>query len=355
MVKLDDRTGNVLTTIAVFAAIVAAAFVARATLVVFVLAMLLVYLLEPIVAGVEHLLPRVSHARGASIAIVYVIGTLLVVAAGYAFAPGIADQIRRVDAALPGLAARINRMSAADHGDFVAAAVARASRAAPAAAEDIGWLLMVPIVAIFFLENRTALLDGAVDLFARRGDRAAAKRTIQQLDQVLAEYTRAQLILAGLSAIFYGVSMAVLGFPYPLALGVIGGALEFVPVIGWIAAAATMLASGWLAHAHWIWMAVLIAIWRIIQNFVNSPRVMGDRLQMEPITVLFALMVGGQLGGLAGVILSVPAVAVFRIVCAQRASQDSASPVAILKAVAHGISHAPSPSTARGQPDFKRR
>jgi predicted PurR-regulated permease PerM len=328
---LDDRTGNILTTIAVFAAVVVVAFVARATLVVFVLSLLLAYLLEPIVAGVEHLLPHVSHARGVSIAVVYLIGTLVVVAAGYAFAPGIADEMRRVNAALPGLAARINRMSSADHGEFVTAAVARVSRAAPAAAEDIGWLLMVPIVAIFFLENRTAFLDGAVDLFARRGDRAVAKRTMQQLDRVLAEYTRAQLILAGLSAVFYGVSMAVLGFPYPLALGVVGGALEFVPVIGWMAAAAAMLASGWIGHAHWIWMTLLIPIWRLVQNFVNSPRVMGDRLQMEPITVLFALMVGGQLGGLAGVILSVPAVAVFRIVCQQRASLATGSPVALLK------------------------
>jgi predicted PurR-regulated permease PerM len=306
--------------------------VARATFVVFVLAMLLAYLLEPIVAGVERLLPRASHARGASIAIVYVIGTLLAVAAVYAFAPRIAGQIQRVNAALPGVAARINRMSAVDHGDVVAAAMARASRAAPEAAEDLGWLLMVPVVAIFFLGNRMALLDGAVDLFARRRDRAAARRTVQHVDQALADYTRAQLILAGLSAILYGVSMAILGFPYPLPLAIFGGALEFVPVVGWIVAAIAMLASGWLAHAHWIWMAVLIGVWRIVQNFAISPRVVGDRLEMDPLTVLFALMIGGQLGGIVGVILSVPALAVFRIVREQRESRDAAPPsVALLK------------------------
>jgi predicted PurR-regulated permease PerM len=330
MIALDDRTGNILTTIAVFAAVVAVAFVARATLVVFVLALLLAYLLEPIVAAVERLMPWMPRVRGASIAVVYVIGTLLVVAMGYALAPSIADQIHRVQAAMPELAARINQMTALDHGDVVAGAVTRASGAAAAAAEDIGWLLVVPILAIFFLENRTAFLDNAVDLVARRGDRNAARRTIQQVDQALAAYTRAQLILAALSAIFYAVSMALLGFPYPLALGVAGGALEFVPVIGWIAAATAILASGWFAHAHWIWMGVLIAFWRIVQNFVNSPRVMGDRLQMEPITVLFALMVGSQLGGLAGAILSVPVVAVFRIAREQRASRGTA-PVALLK------------------------
>jgi predicted PurR-regulated permease PerM len=79
VVALDDRTGNILTTIVVFAAVVVVAFVARAALVVFVLALLLAYLLEPVVAGVERLLPRVSHVRGASIAVVYAVGALLAV------------------------------------------------------------------------------------------------------------------------------------------------------------------------------------------------------------------------------------------------------------------------------------
>ena len=87
-----------------------------------------------------------------------------------------------------------------------------------------------------------------------------------------------------------------------------------------------MLTSGWLTHAHWIWMAGLLVLWRLVQNFVNSPRIMGDRLKMEPITVIFALMAGGQIGGLLGVFLSVPVVAVLRIVWLER---DARQKVAI--------------------------
>jgi predicted PurR-regulated permease PerM len=61
-------------------------------------------------------------------------------------------------------------------------------------------------------------------------------------------------------------------------------------------------------------MAVLVAVWRLVQNFVISPHIMGDNLELQPLTVVFALMVGGQVGGIAGVYLSVPAVAVLRIV-----------------------------------------
>jgi hypothetical protein len=107
----------------------------------------------------------------------------------------------------------------------------------------------------------------------------------------------------------------VLGFPYAIALGLLGGALEFLPMVGWIISAAAILTVGFLTHAHWIWMAGLLVAWRLVQDYVNSPRIMGNSLELQPLTVVFALMVGGQVGGMAGVYLSVPTVAVLRIVC----------------------------------------
>ena len=142
---------------------------------------------------------------------------------------------------------------------------------------------------------------------------------------MLGQYTRAQLVTASLSTVFYSVSMAVLGFPYPIPLAVLGGALEFLPVVGWVLAAAAILLSGWLAHAHWIWMVGLIIMWRILQNFVISPRILGNRLQMEPITVFLALMAGGEIAGLLGMVLSVPVVAVLRILWLERSSRKNAA------------------------------
>jgi predicted PurR-regulated permease PerM len=120
--------------------------------------------------------------------------------------------------------------------------------------------------------------------------------------------------------------MLVLGFPYAVALGILGGALEFLPAVGWIASAAAILTIGFLAHAHWIWMALLLVLWRLVQDYVNSPRIMGNNLGLQPLTVIFALMVGGQLGGIAGAYLSVPAVAVLRIVWLGCFSTVSSSP-----------------------------
>jgi len=145
---------------------------------------------------------------------------------------------------------------------------------------------------------------------------------------MLGKYIRAQLALAGLSFGFYSVSMLVLRFPYAIALGLLGGALEFLPTVGWVASAVTILTVGFLTHSHWIWMAGLLVAWRLVQDYVFSPRIMGKNLGLRPLTVVFALMVGGQVGGVAGLFLSVPTVAALRIVWLECLSaQNSSTPL----------------------------
>jgi predicted PurR-regulated permease PerM len=253
-------------------------------------------------------------------------GATLAAGAAYAMGPAIAAQWRRLAGAPPDALARlVDRGFLAEHGSAIATIVNRAAGAASTAAEAAGWLVMVPVVAVFFLQNRAAFLDSTVDLLAQHRDRGGVKRTVERIDTMLAQYVRAQLTIAGLSAAVYTISMAVLGVPYPLALGLLGGALEFVPVVGWIIASALMLTSGWLAHAHWIWMAAVLAGRRTVLDLVTWPRIMGDRLQMEPITVMFALMAGGQVGGLLGAVLSVPDAAVIRIVWLEHKARRNAA------------------------------
>jgi predicted PurR-regulated permease PerM len=347
VLSVDDRTGNVLTTIGLFAAAAGAAYAARGTIVVFVLAMLFAYLLEPAVGWADRLLPSRSSSRPAAIAIVYLTGALLLAGGIYALAPTAARQTQRFAAAASEMRDRFaDQEFLVQPGPAVLGGVERMAQAVREAAEHTGLLLTVPIIAIFFLNNRSALIDGTINCLARQRDRASVKRTVEQIDATLGQYARAQLTTAGLSVVFYSVSTTLLGFPYPLALGFLGGILEFIPMIGWIVAAAAMLTTGWVAQAHWIWMAGLILVWRLVQNFVISPRVVGNRVQMEPIAVFFALMAGGQIAGLLGVVLSVPAVAVLRILW-----EDGR--LTSRRRLRSGIARAIPTSTARCQPDFK--
>jgi predicted PurR-regulated permease PerM len=190
----------------------------------------------------------------------------------------------------------------------------RTAAAAASVAASAIWLFAIPVLAIFLLKDGRQMLDASIEGLEQRGRRKAFERVLRQIDTMLGRYIRAQLTLAGLSFLFYSISMLVLGFPYAFALGALSGALEFLPAVGWIASAVMILTIGYLTHSHWIWMAGLVVVWRIVQNYVNSPRIMGKTLELHPLTVIVALMVGAQVGGIAGMYISVPTVAVLRIV-----------------------------------------
>jgi predicted PurR-regulated permease PerM len=255
---------------------------------------------------------------------------------GYEFGPHVAAQIKNLTAAVPGILEGLSSgkapvglgaghgLSAAQqlriqdllirHHDVLASGFERGAASAAYVAASAIWLFAIPILAIFFLRDGRQMRDAIIEAFERRGDAPRVKRILRQVDTMLVEYIRAQLALAGLSFVFYSVSMLVLRFPYAIALGFLGGVLEFLPAVGWIASAVAILTTGFLTHSHWIWMAGLLIVWRVVQDYVNSPRIMGKNLELQPLTVVFALMVGGQVGGIAGLYLSVPAVAVLRIV-----------------------------------------
>lgn len=347
MFSIDDRTGNIVTTVALFLIGAAVLYLARGAILILVISLLFADLLEPAVALVQRHLRLGEKNRGSAIAVVYLIGTLILGTLGYEFGPHLVAQIKGLNAAVPQIFQAVSTgKTAADFGakhglnavdqqriekwlagnrDFITRFLGRAAGSLAYVATSAVWLFAVPILAIFILRDGRRVADEIVAAIAGGHDQTRARRVLSQVDTMLAKYMRSQLALAGLSFVFYTICMLALGFPYAVALGILGGALEFLPAVGWIASAAAILTVGFLTHAHWIWMAALLLLWRLVQDYVNSPRIMGDSLQLQPLTVIFALMVGGQLGGIAGAYLSVPAVAVLRIIWLESLSASSSS------------------------------
>jgi predicted PurR-regulated permease PerM len=136
----------------------------------------------------------------------------------------------------------------------------------------------------------------------------------RELNSVLRHYIRAKMTRVGLSFTYVSLSLSVLRYPHALALGILAGVLEFIPIAGWITAATAIIIFGIVTHSHWIWISALLAIWRILIDYWIAPRVLGRELEMHPILAIFTLMVGAAVGGFAGVYLALPIAAVIRVI-----------------------------------------
>jgi predicted PurR-regulated permease PerM len=334
MFSIDDRAGNVVTTVALFLIAAAILYEARVAFLVLLGSILFAHLLEPAVAAVQ-LHSRLGRGnRNWAISQVYVLGTLLFGGLGYEFGSRVAAQLKNFNSALPeilrglvtgrvvsrlefehGLSA-VQQVHIHDwlarHQDIIAEGLRRGGAATAHIAASVAWLLVIPVLAIFILRDGRNMGDEILKAIERRGQPTTFGRILRHVDETLAKFMRAQLSLAALSFVFYGTALLILRFPYAVPLAIIGGALEFLPAVGWVTSAAIILIVGALVHAHWVWMAILIVIWRLVQDYVNSPRIMGRNLQLRPLVVLVAFMIGAQVGGIAGIYLSVPMVAVLR-------------------------------------------
>jgi predicted PurR-regulated permease PerM len=178
----------------------------------------------------------------------------------------------------------------------------------------LGGLVTIPILALFFLNDGKKLAEQFVALSSTPNNRENLESLVEELDATLQHYIRARVILALLSIMFNTVAMLLAGFSNAIVLGLLAGILEFIPIAGWIMAAGTILAVGFVTHAHWIWMSLLFLLWRLCMDYGIAPRVMGHELELHPLLAIFTMMVGGSVGGIVGIYLSIPLVAAGRVV-----------------------------------------
>jgi predicted PurR-regulated permease PerM len=187
------------------------------------------------------------------------------------------------------------------------------SRVAQYATNTI-WLILVPILAAFFLRDGRHFADTMVELVDRRSEKQLLRGLLDDLHVMLASYIRAQLLLALISGAVYTIVLTVLRVPYSFVLGAVGGVLEFIPVLGPLVAAVSILAVALLSnYSHILVLVLFLGAWRLIQDYVNAPRIMGRQLELHPLATLFGILAGGEIAGVLGVYLSVPVMATLRI------------------------------------------
>ena len=335
MAFLDSRTARALTTVLVF--VVAAWFVykVRSTLVLVLFSVFFAYLLEPVVLRIERS-PIGRNSRGLAILETYVICGGILTLLLFIFGPRIADDMRRLIQSMPSLLDRVAsgkivwqlgsrhgwsydtqariEQFIAGHRDALESYTSQVGASIAGSLTNAIWFLLIPILAIFFLKDGRQLADAAICVLNRRGQRRFLRGVAQDLDEMLASFIGAQLILAGAATLVLTSFFWLMHLPYGLALGVTAGFLEFIPVVGPAVAAALVLGVGFLdAFPHLIWIAVVLGLWRLAQDYLISPRVMGNKVELHPMAAIIAVLMGNEIAGVIGVYLSIPVAATLRI------------------------------------------
>jgi predicted PurR-regulated permease PerM len=329
---VDSRTIRVLITAALFALALAFLYVTRQTLIAFLFAIFFAYLMGPLVSSLEKML----KSRGLAIAVIYTLLLVLVIVFFVLVGPKVTREGAKLGQSLPAMLNQLSSGQLAEQlgrqhswsrltTDLLGKFLADNSEAITQVAQRVGlrladvakqaWMfLLVPILSAFFLKDGRAFSDVLLSTIQSRPQREFLEGVLNDLNQMLAHFIRAQLILAALSLVAYSVFLRIANVPYWLVLGTIGGLLEFIPLIGPLTAAVIIISvSLLLSYPHWIALVIFLGLWRLIQDYISSPRIMGRSVELHPLAAIFGVMAGGEIAGILGIYLSIPVMASLRI------------------------------------------
>jgi len=333
MTLFDTRTARVIFTALVFAVGLGFLYGVRRTLFVFLFAIFFAYLMDPAVWRLERWL----RGRGRAIAAIYL---LLIIGVGLFFfsvGPRVGHEAARLSQSLPDLLGKVSSGSIVNdigqehnwssttqekfrsflisHADDINQYAERFGLRAASVAKEVWLILLVPLLAIFFLKDGRSFSDVALGMVQSRPQREFLQAVVADMNQMLAQFIRSQLTLAAFSWLMYTGFLGAIGAPYALVLGTAGGVMEFIPVVGPLVAGLMILSVVVLmSRGLWVTVLIFLVVWRLIQDYVISPRVMGQSMELHPLAAIFGVMAGGEIGGVLGVYLSIPVMASLRIV-----------------------------------------
>lgn len=306
----------------------------------FVAGIAIAYFLDPLVERLQK--PLRSRTAASVLALVLV--TLLVIGLMLAIAPMIADQAQSLATRVPQYVARLyqrfqpvleplrermgmapgasaNLESAADMasealklaGTFIAGILSRGF----AVLNILALLFLTPVIAFYLLRDWPRLI-AIVDGLLPRNQASAIRQIARDSNRAVGGYVRGQAIVCLSLAVFYGGTLVLVGLDFGLIIGLIIGVIAFIPFVGsWVGA---ILAIG-MALAQfppdWISVGVVVAIFafgQFLEGNILTPKLVGDRVGVHAVWLMFALLAGGALFGFVGLLLAVPVAAVLGVV-----------------------------------------
>ncbi|HEY5603594.1 MAG TPA: AI-2E family transporter [Gammaproteobacteria bacterium] len=177
-------------------------------------------------------------------------------------------------------------------------------------------LVLVPVVTFYLLRDWDLLVDRIHHLIPRQQE-PVVSRLAKESDAVLGQFLRGQLtVMAALGAV-YTTGLWIVGLDLALLVGIIAGLVSFVPYLGFIvgillAGIAAIMQFG--EPVYLLYIAIVFGIGQLLEGMVLTPWLVGDKIGLHPVAVIFAVMAGGQLFGFVGILIALPVAAVVVVV-----------------------------------------
>jgi predicted PurR-regulated permease PerM len=175
--------------------------------------------------------------------------------------------------------------------------------------------LLIPIVLFYLLMDWHFLMARLENFVPRRWLQHTIE-SLKEVDAMLAQYLRGQIMVMMALAFYYSAALSIAGFDLALPVGIITGVLVFIPYLGFGLGLALALIGAVLQFEGFsglIYVAIIYGFGQLLESFVLTPRLVGERIGLHPLTVIFALMAFGQLFGFMGILIALPASAILSV------------------------------------------
>jgi len=332
---IDPKAARATWTVFLVVLLLAAAYAVRQTLAVFVVALLFAYLLAPLVGFIERVTPHQVSPRIA-LAIVYLALVCGIVALVMTLGSRLADEANSLAMQLPALvknpewmqrvplpswleparASIIQRVQdqLSSGGEQVLPYIKGLGGQLVSGAKYALYFVLIPILAFFFLKDGASIRDEFVAALVEERRRPVVDNILEDINLLLGEYIRALVLLSVASFTANSLFLAFTGAPYAVLLAGAAGLGEFVPVVGPAAGGLIIvLVTSLSGYSHVLLYLLFWVLYRLVQDYVLSPYLMSKGVQLNPMLVLFGVLAGEQIGGVLGMFLSVPVLAILRV------------------------------------------
>lgn len=333
MLGIDKKAARYTWSAAVVLLLLLCIYLIRDTIFIFVIALLLAYLLYPLMDMIDRRLS--SRTRMPALALTYLLVIGLVGAFGAVVGSAVADQAENLSKTAPAFLEHIRQqpvqsqskqpvktvkeqaaaaieLQIRQHYNDIVSFVPRFSLRLLSASSNLIYVVIVPILTFFILLDGRTIRDNILEMVG--GARETADETLNDIHTLLLQYMRALLFLCLATFVTFSIALSVLGVPYALLLASIAFPLEFIPLVGPLGAAAMIVAvSAFSGYQHVLWVVIFLGIYRMFQDYVLSPHLMSKGVELHPLLVIFGVFAGGEIGGVPGIFLSVPTLALARL------------------------------------------